>query len=1031
MAEFDRREFLKLTGLSTGAVAAAGCGDPVSKLIPYVVQPEEITPGIAVTYASTCRECPAACGLHVRTREGRPVKLEGNPNHPVNRGALCSRGQAAIGRTYHPDRPRYAGPRKRVADGWEPITWDEGIALLAEKVREAGSGTYVLGGDPGPTASALIDNWVSAVGAGGRVVYEPFAAESLRSATKAVFGEPGVPVFDLSAADLVIDFGSDVLETGNSPTEHARQLADARNIDKHKQGGAHFVYVGPRLSMTASNADEWLPAKPGSEGLLALAIARVAAAHGAGSADDRAALKSLLDSADVEQAASASGIDKNTIERLGRAVARAKSVAALPPGPGLTSRRATATAGAVLVLNYLGGAAGRTLRIAPVSSAATANYHDALTLIEAMKNGKVRVLLVHDANPVHSLAPDTGFAKHLESVFTVSFASIPDETSERADLILPDHTPLESWGDAEPRKGIRSILQPTIRPLYDTRALGDTLLDAGRAVGASGLPSGSFRSVLEAAWSGGDWREDLALGGRFEGNTADSIALASSAARLEVAEPLIEGDGAYTLLAYPSPYFYDGRGANLSILQELPDPATKIAYQSWAEVSLTTAAKLGVEDPGQVIALETGAGQRLEVPVWPRGGIRDDVIAVPIGQGHDVGYFASAGDSGDSGKVRGVNAISLLPGAATDENGGRAWLTVKVKASATGDFRALPIGQTNDNKRGRQLGEAVSLSALGGAASTGHASAGQPHVSAGGHGDEHGASGGGHGEVHEIRQPYDPADQADEGQPYRWGMSVDLDRCTGCSACVAACYVENNIPVVGENNFRSSRTMSWIRIERYIGDGERDLRFGRGHIESRERLGNVDVRHSPMMCQQCGAAPCEPVCPVIATYHNDEGLNAMVYNRCIGTRYCSNNCPYKVRRFNWYDYQTPTSRSFKAWPEPMRLGLNPDVTVRGQGVMEKCTFCVQRIQDARQGAKDEGRPIRDGEARTACQQSCPTRAIEFGNLRDPQSAVAKSHAANHGEHGEPGPRAYHALHVLNTRPAVTYLSKVKRGATEA
>jgi molybdopterin-containing oxidoreductase family iron-sulfur binding subunit len=247
-------------------------------------------------------------------------------------------------------------------------------------------------------------------------------------------------------------------------------------------------------------------------------------------------------------------------------------------------------------------------------------------------------------------------------------------------------------------------------------------------------------------------------------------------------------------------------------------------------------------------------------------------------------------------------------------------------------------------------------------------------------------------------------------------MTVDLDRCTGCSACVAACYVENNIPLVGEEEVRRVRPMMWLRVNRLVGEGEVDYEAGREHpLESRERLGDTDVRHLPMMCQHCGAAPCEPVCPVIATYHNEEGLNGMVYNRCIGTRYCANNCPYKVRRFNYFDNQ------ILRWPEPMRLMLNPDVTVRGQGVMEKCTFCVQRIQSARQPAKDQGRPIGDGEVVTACQQACPTSAIHFGNLRDPASTVNKLAA---------DPRGYHALHTLNTRPAVTYLAKVRRGPVE-
>jgi molybdopterin-containing oxidoreductase family iron-sulfur binding subunit len=266
-----------------------------------------------------------------------------------------------------------------------------------------------------------------------------------------------------------------------------------------------------------------------------------------------------------------------------------------------------------------------------------------------------------------------------------------------------------------------------------------------------------------------------------------------------------------------------------------------------------------------------------------------------------------------------------------------------------------------------------------------------------------------------MRRHYDPANDSTADDPFRWGMTIDVDKCTGCSACVVACYVENNISIVGEEGARRNRLMSWLRIERYIGAGEPDLETGRHRPEDREQLGDVDVRHSPMMCQQCGAAPCEPVCPVLATYHTPEGLNGMIYNRCIGTRYCSNNCPYKVRRFNFFDYQ------IESWPEPMRLMLNPDVTVRGQGVMEKCTYCVQRIESARQDAKSAGHPIADGAITPACVQTCPTHALQFGNLKDPQSGVNQRIESNPA-------RAYHALHVLNTRPGSTYLAKVNRGA---
>jgi anaerobic selenocysteine-containing dehydrogenase/Fe-S-cluster-containing dehydrogenase component len=1015
MPEIDRRNFLKLIGVSAGAAAATGCSDPVEKLIPYVVQPEEITPGLAVIYASTCQECPAGCGLHVRTREGRPIKLEGNPNHPVNQGALCARGQAGLGRTYLPDR--YAGPMQRQADGqYAPISWSEAHALLAKQLGKSRGRTRILTGETGPTLTGLIDRWIDAVGSGKRVVYEPFDYTALKEASSAVFGPSGKPVFDLSKSDFVIDFGSDFLESWVSPIEHGRQFSQSRSITDHPGGGAPLVYVGSRLSMTAGNADEWLPAKPGTEGILALGIAKAALDHAAStgvSVPAASAVASLLRKYGANSVSSTTEVPAAVIKRLGMKLLNAQSPVALPPGIAVLTENAVSTTSAVLILNAVIGAIGKTVLVTPetADSGQADNYREVASVVTSMQAGKVGVLLIHDSNPVYSMPAASGFAAALAKVeFVVSTASSPDETSERAHLILPDHTPMESWGDHAPRPGVRSLVQPTIRPLHDTQAFGDTLIETAKAMGngskilGSGadaqLPSTSFREVLEQAWSDTDFRAALAAGGTFsDASVGDPAEVAATVANLTFKAPRLKGDG-LTLLPIPSPLLSDGSGSSLPWLQETPDPVMKVTWQSWAEVSKSTAATLGVEY-GDVVSVETSAGT-VELPILPRGGIRDDVIAIAIGQGHSVGFYASKSEAGSPG-VRGVSVISILP-AVTDERGGRAWLTTKAQVRATGAHRRIPKTQEFDNKRGRELGDAISLVALAQAGEQG----------SGGHGAVAADHGGGHGEGHEMIVDYDPADDSDENSPYRWGMTIDIDRCNGCSACIVACSIENNVINVGEEMVLLDRQMQWIRIERYIGAGDQELITGRNLPTDHEELGNTDVRHSPMMCQQCGAAPCEPVCPVFATYHNPEGLNGMIYNRCIGTRYCSNNCPYKVRRYNWFDYAIENIH------EPMNLMMNPDVTVRGQGVMEKCTFCVQRIENGRQLAKDEGRPIADGEVTTACAQTCPTQAITFGNLKDKESNVVKRADASQA-------RSYRALQVLNTRPSIAYLKKVTRG----
>lgn len=987
MTDLDRRDFLKLVGVGAGAAATTACSDPVESLVPYVVQPESVTPGVAVEYASTCTECPVACGLHVKTREGRPIKLEGNPDHPINKGRLCSRGQASLGRAYHPDR--YPGPLKRGAGGaLAPTDRDSAQAAIVAKLKASGGKTVILGGPVGPTLGSVIDDFAAAAGA-QRIVYEPFAHDALRAGTRAALGVASLPIVDVGRADLIVDLGSDFLDTGLSPTENARQFADARDVNEHSGGGTRLVSVVPRLDLTTTNGDKWIPARAGSQGDVALALARaVIDRRGLPDGVDAAAVNAFLGSVTTATAAAAADVPKADLDALAEQLLHAKSPLVLPPGAAYAASNATATATAVMLLNAVLGAVGTSIVVPPeTQGTAPASMSELQDLLAAMQGGRVAVLLVHDANPVYSLP---GFAEAMANVDTVvSFASLADETAEAADYVLPDHSAMETWGDAAPRPGVRSLVQPTLRPLLDTQAVGDTLLALGRGVGGD-LPQGSFRQVLEAAWSDTNWRDALGRGGVFSAGTAAPVSIGAGLAEVRFSPARLEGSGAHTLIAFPHSFLGDGRGAALPWLQEIPHPVTKLSWNSWVEMSFATAESLGVGF-GDVVSVTTAAGT-IDASVFPRGGIREDAIAIPIGQGHSVGQYASMANDGAPGEARGVNVIGVLP-ASPDANGSRVWLGTNASLASAGKFRRLALSQWTDNQRGRGLAQKVTLAELAG------------------HGDDHGD---GHGGGHHDGPPhtFDPAYDADPDQPYRWGMAVDSDRCNGCSACVAACYMENNVAVVGETQAIQHRETSWLRIERYIGDGDQTGGRERRPIPDREKLGELDVRHVALPCQHCGAAPCEGVCPTLATYHNVEGMNAMVYNRCAGTRYCANNCSYKVRRFNYWDYG---NRNF---PGLLGLMLNPDVTVRQQGVMEKCSFCVQRIETARQTAKNEDRDIRDGEVVTACQQSCPTNAITFGNWRDDGSALAK--AAD-----EPN-RAFHLLQYLNTRPAITYLAQVER-----
>lgn len=1041
----ERREFLKIAGVSGATTAAFGCSPKATeKLIPYLVPQEEIVPGVSTWYATVCGESPEGLGIQVRTREGRPVLIQGNPEHPLSGGAVSALTQAALQGLYDPDRVK--GPAVRAsADRFRGLAWDSAERLLAGKLLDAGDGgIYFLGGQMTGSLDTLVDRWLAVFGSPNRVVYEPFAYEPVLAANRLVFGEEAIPLYDIASARYLISFGADFLETWVAPTFFARGFTELHAFREGRMG--KFVHVEPRLSLTASNADEWIAPRPGTEMLMALAMAREIAGEGASAAGVPLAGYA------PEAVAERTDVPADTIRRLAREFAQARPSLALGAGVATTHRKATETWVAVNVLNQVAGNVGTTVRFGPNFHVARGQTYRAMEeLVRHMRDGRVRVLIVHGANPVFSLPPRLGFAEALESVpFKVSFSTFYDETAARADLLLPASHPLESWGDSVPMDGVRGLMQPVVTHLHRTQMLGDILLRSARAAGLGReLPYESFYAYLRESWGvplpkraggaaqpaqaatpppggppGGErgvsarppgartsatWEEALRRGGiftapvkvlptpaygpRFEAATAaagtappapaDTPAPAAaetsvepspaastrdtgsagmqetSAAELRFEPARFDGDddGLY-LMPVPTVMLYDGRGANKPWMQELPDPVTKAVWGSWVEIHPETAKRLGVRE-GEMLELSSPHGT-IHVPAFLYPGIRPDTVAVPIGQGHtEYGRYA---------KGLGANPITLLPADVDGLSGGRVWFGTRVKLSRSDAAGRLIVVQGSPHQHSRGIARALSVREAREAEEN-------PRESMTAH-----------------LMPKVQADAAQES-PYRWGMTIDLAKCVGCSACVTACYMENNVPVVGPDECEKGREMSWLRIERYW-DEPRDT-------------GSFGVRYLPMLCQHCGQAPCEPVCPVYAAYHNPEGLNAQIYNRCVGTRYCNNNCPYKVRRFNFFQYD---------YPEPLNLQYNPDVTVRSKGVMEKCTFCVQRIREAKIHAEDaEGREVRDGEVVTACQAACPTQAIIFGNLRDESSRVYREAM---------GGRGYSVLDELNTRSAITYLADV-------
>ncbi len=991
----DRRRFLKVVGVAgAGTAALTGCStDKVEKLIPYLVQSADQVPGIPTIYASTCTECAAGCGLHVRTREARAIKLEGNPRHPVNAGTLCARGQASLQGLYNPDR--LTGPMGRNGAGkMSEVLWNEAIDQLAAAIKQAGGKVAVVSGTPAGTMSDLIDQWTAAVG--GRVIrYQAFDHGPVQLAAKKVFGVEELPHHDFAAAKYILSFGADFLETWHGPIENQRGFAAAHGFDG--KGMAKFVYVGPRMSLTGMNADQWVAAAPGSETSLALGLANAVLAARSDAPADAAQLKAMLAAYTPDKVARDTGLPPDTVRKLCREFTKAAPSLAVAGGIGAQHRGAAELCAAVNILNYVAGNVGKTVHFGFGMSGGS-GYGAMLDLERAMNAGEIDAVIFHDSNPLYTLPKSGGFQAALAKVrFKATTTMFWDETAAVCDLVLPSLHSLERWDDSRPRAGVHGLLQPVMEPVFKNIATGDVLLQVARKIGgtaAATFTAPTYEAHLKGVWAGvakargaGDfdtfWRGALANGGLYDAAPAPAIVrLAAGAGDIKADQPAFDGEG-LIFAPYPSSMYHDGRGANRPWLLENPDPVTRITWQSWIEINPETAREMDIRE-GEILRLNSPTGS-IEASVYVYPGIARDVLAMPLGLGHtEYGRYAQG---------RGVNALDLL--SAKDGQGFLPYLSTRVKPEKTGRFRKVAKTEGNPRELGRGITEAIPLAAAvkGLTIQQAYQAAGKGEHEVNPELEAEAIKGFREGQLEERKYGAYALDNP------QWGMVIDLARCTGCSACVTACYAENNIPWVGEEDIFRGRELSWIRIERYFEGGEDGE--------------PIKARVIPMLCQQCDAAPCEPVCPVYAAYHTADGLNGQVYNRCVGTRYCANNCPYKVRYYNWYAYAK------RAFVEPLNLQLNPDVTVRARGIMEKCTFCIQRIRGAQNTARLEDRPVADGDVVPACAQACASGAITFGNVKDPASRVVQA-AKN--------PRGYHVLEELNTRPAVTYLARVEYGS---
>jgi len=974
----DRRTFLKIAGMGSLAFAASCSPESDKKLFSLVRAPADMVTGQSSWYASTCRECPAGCGVLASNREGRIIKLEGNPLHPVNRGALCMRGQAALQGIYHPQRLKTPLLKK---DGrFSAVSFSEAQAILKKRFTRARSQSNrvrLITETVGANLMSLFEEALQDLDSDPPTVFEPFAYETLKAANALVFGTEGLPSYHMDRADLLISFGADFLETWLSPVEYAWKFKAMHQLHGHHKNA--FIHIGPYRSLTGVNADHWIACQPDSAHVIALGMLRHILLNGIGSQLPGSLHQRLTDKLKpytrdrVLQQAQISG---TAYDHLLNRLARADSPLILGPGTGDCGPNGLLTQVAANCLNL---SLDPELQLLDFEHRhrveLAAKRSDGLSFFKSLEQDKIELLLINNTNPVFAMANGSGVAEAIvkSDTFVVCFGNFIDETAALADLVLPVRMPLETWDEYGGVQGLTATLQPTMGALTRVPHLGDILL---QTCFEPDRPTQTYKDHLIATLSrehGIDdefkWMQTLRQGGQFElsphnsspQSSPDAERITELFARTPDTKP-----AELTFQARPSIRFFDGRGANKPWLCEIPDPLQRIAWQTPVAMHPDTAKSNRIQQE-DIIDIQSPNG-RLKAPVVLSELVVPGLLVMDLGQGHQ-------GQESNTPTI-GLDPLKLLSGTAQPNTGGMDFTTTGVKIQKTGHRMKLACTSGSRIQHGRTLALDVKLSDLT------HDHAGHKTSLTMGHFPL----------TLPLPEGYDPKRDvypSHEHDTYRWGMVVDLDKCIGCGACAAACYAENNIGVVGEERILEGREMGWMNVERYHDpDAMHNLTF------------------LPMMCQHCDNAPCESVCPVYAPHHSKEGLNNQIYNRCIGTRYCVQNCPYKVRRFNWFTWQ---------WPEPLNLQLNPDVTVRSKGVMEKCSFCIQRIKAAHNVAKNENRQIRDGEVKPACVQTCPTRALTFGNLMDLKSTVRRLTT---------DPRAYQALGYINTKPAVIYLKKV-------
>jgi MoCo/4Fe-4S cofactor protein with predicted Tat translocation signal len=1004
-AKHPRRDFLKYLGFSTAAATlAASCEMPVRHVVPYLVKPENMVPGVADYYATTFISGGDAVSIVAKVRDGRPIKLEGNDLSGVTKGGTSARVQASILDLYDTARLRY--PVQMVNGVPQEVTSFEAFDKLVTDSMAGQKGTMVLLTPTitSVTSKQVIADCLSKYQGSRHVQYDADSFSGMLLANEASYGKRAIPSYHFDNAKVIVSLGADFLGTWLSPIEFARQYATGRKIDEKAPTMNRHYQFESLLSMTGANADVRYTHKPSESAAVALAL--LAAVGGAVTAP------SLPEKLKAGVGVAARDLLANKGKSLVVSGSNSKEVQTI-----------------VNAINEAIGANGTTITWEAENLTRQGIDSEFAKLVSDMNQGVISTLLIYDVNPVYDNPNSKNFKTGLARIkTTVSFSGRLDETSELCKYILPSPHFLERWGDAQPRTGSISMMQPVIAPLFRTRPFEDSLMiwsgnktsydDFFKQYWTSKL--GGFNGYEKALQDG--VAERVSATALIGNVTTPYLNAAANAASAASAISSLKKGGAYELILYQQVSMGTGAQSNNPWLLELPDPITRGTWDNYAMVSpnfIKEQYGINLSDHNQSDKFEShperqvvrlrSRGLELLIPVVAVPGMPDAVFAIAVGYGRE------SADPKNTGAYIGKAAVGAGKNVypfALDNGTTVEWIVPEVSFEKTSEEYKVAQVQIHGSYEGRtSVIKELALSEF----------VKEPDEILDDRKKEMAKFGG----VENFEKEGTLYPYVDK-PGIHWGMSIDLNSCIGCGACVIACHAENNVTIVGKNEVLRYHDMHWLRIDRYFTGNLADPN-------------SIETVFQPMLCQHCDNAPCENVCPVSATNHSTEGLNQMAYNRCIGTRYCANNCPFKVRRFNWEDYtgadsfpnnqdQNGVGKLNEAVlmmnEELPRMVLNPDVVVRSRGVMEKCSFCVQRLQDGKLKAKKENRVLNDGDVKTACQQACPTEAIVFGNMNNSKSAIVKVRQEN--EH-----RLYHVLEELHVLPNISYLAKVRNPESEA